>query len=73
MPCELAIVVLDLRFVEGTVPRWRVFRLGKQEEEGLGRCWRDVQVVRQHIMVSPQWSEAAGRVLLGLESGTPLL
>jgi alkylation response protein AidB-like acyl-CoA dehydrogenase len=39
----------------------------------LERCWRDVQVVRQHIMVSPQWSEAAGRVLLGLDSGSPIL
>ena len=39
----------------------------------LERCLRDVQVVRQHIMVSPQWAEAAGRVLLGMESGSPML
>ena len=39
----------------------------------LERCFRDVQVVRQHIMVSPQWTEAAGRVLLGLDSNSPLL
>ena len=39
----------------------------------LERCWRDVAVVRQHIMVSSQWSEAAGRVLLGLDANTPLL
>jgi len=39
----------------------------------LERCFRDVQVVRQHIMVSPQWFEAAGRVLLGLDSHSPLL
>lgn len=39
----------------------------------LERCFRDVQVVRQHITVSPQWFEAAGRVLLGLDSGSPLL
>jgi alkylation response protein AidB-like acyl-CoA dehydrogenase len=36
----------------------------------LERCMRDVLVVRQHIMVSPQWLDGAGRVLLGLESGT---
>ena len=39
----------------------------------LERCFRDVQVVRQHIMVSPQWTEAAGRVLLGLDSQSPLI
>jgi len=36
----------------------------------LGRSMRDVHVVRQHIMVSPQFTEAVGRVLLGLESGS---
>ena len=39
----------------------------------LERCFRDVQVVRQHIMVSSQWVEAAGRVLMGLESNSPIL
>ena len=39
----------------------------------LERCMRDVRVVPQHIMVSPQWVEAGGRVLLGLESRSPLL
>jgi alkylation response protein AidB-like acyl-CoA dehydrogenase len=37
----------------------------------LERCFRDVHVVGQHIMVSPALCDAAGRVLLGLESGTP--
>jgi|TARA_B100001964_G_C14215888_1_gene592784 alkylation response protein AidB-like acyl-CoA dehydrogenase len=36
----------------------------------LERCMRDVLVVRQHIMVSPQFKENIGRALLGLESGT---
>lgn len=36
----------------------------------LDRCMRDVLVVRQHIMVSPQFSEAIGRVLLGMDSGS---
>ena len=39
----------------------------------LGRCQRDVHVVPQHITVSPQWTEAAGRVLLGLASEVPIL
>ncbi|MDX1385689.1 MAG: acyl-CoA dehydrogenase family protein, partial [Thermoanaerobaculia bacterium] len=39
----------------------------------LERCFRDVHVVRQHIMVSGQWIDAVGRVMLGLESGSPLL
>ncbi|MEZ5551013.1 MAG: acyl-CoA dehydrogenase family protein [Pseudomonadales bacterium] len=34
----------------------------------LGRSLRDVLVVRQHIMVSSQFTEAAGRVLLGMDS-----
>ena len=34
----------------------------------LERSMRDVLVVRQHIMVSPQYTEAVGRVLLGMES-----
>lgn len=36
----------------------------------LERNMRDVLVVRQHIMVSPQFGESIGRVLLGLESGS---
>jgi alkylation response protein AidB-like acyl-CoA dehydrogenase len=37
----------------------------------LDRCLRDVRVVPQHIMVSPQWNEVAGRVLLGLPGDSP--
>ena len=37
----------------------------------LDRCLRDVRVVSQHIMVSPQWVETAGRVLLGLPGESP--
>ena len=39
----------------------------------LERCFRDVQVVRQQIMVSPQWTRATGRVLLGLDSDSLIL
>jgi len=35
--------------------------------EPLERCFRDVQVVRQQIMVSGQWIQAAGRALLGVD------
>ena len=34
----------------------------------LERIMRNILVVRQHIMVSPQFGEAIGRVLLGMES-----
>ena len=37
----------------------------------LERCLRDVRVVPQHLMVSPQWNEVAGRVLLGREGESP--
>jgi indole-3-acetate monooxygenase len=40
------------------------------EASPLERCMRDVLVVRQHIMVSPQYTEAVGRTLMDLESGT---
>ncbi len=39
----------------------------------LERRFRDVHVVPQQIMASPQWMEPTGRVLLGMESGSPLL
>ncbi|MGI8926478.1 MAG: acyl-CoA dehydrogenase family protein [Tepidiformaceae bacterium] len=35
----------------------------------LERCFRDVHVVPQHIMVTPQVGEAAGRVFLGMDPG----
>jgi len=37
----------------------------------LERCLRDVRVVPQHIMVSPQWLEASGASLLGLPRDSP--
>ena len=35
----------------------------------LERCFRDIHVVPAHVTVSAQMTEAAGRVLLGLEPG----
>ena len=37
----------------------------------LGRCFRDIHTVGQHIMVAPHMIDDAGRVLLGLEPSTP--
>jgi alkylation response protein AidB-like acyl-CoA dehydrogenase len=34
----------------------------------LSRRQRDVRVIPQHITVSPQWNDAAARILLGMES-----
>lgn len=39
----------------------------------LERRFRDVHVVPQQIMASPQWLEPIGRVLFGMDSGSPLL
>jgi alkylation response protein AidB-like acyl-CoA dehydrogenase len=39
----------------------------------LQRCFRDVHVVTQHMMVAPATYELVGRILLGLETDTALL
>ncbi len=39
----------------------------------LQRCFRDVHVVTQHMMVAPPTWELAGRVLLGLDADTSML
>jgi indole-3-acetate monooxygenase len=38
----------------------------------LERRFRDVQVVRQHVLLSRRWYDGVGRVLLGLPSGSML-
>jgi alkylation response protein AidB-like acyl-CoA dehydrogenase len=38
----------------------------------LERCQRDVRVIPQHITVSPQWNDAAARILMGMESDSLL-
>jgi alkylation response protein AidB-like acyl-CoA dehydrogenase len=42
-------------------------------ESPLQRCFRDVHVATQHVMVSPTSTTLAGRVLLGLESDVTTL
>jgi alkylation response protein AidB-like acyl-CoA dehydrogenase len=39
----------------------------------LERCWRDMHTMTQHIILSPARYEIAGRVLLGLDPGSPVI
>jgi indole-3-acetate monooxygenase len=39
----------------------------------LDRCWRDVHTMTQHVVLSPARFEIAGRVLLGLDPGSPVI
>jgi alkylation response protein AidB-like acyl-CoA dehydrogenase len=39
----------------------------------LERCWRDVHTMTQHIILSPARFEIAGRVLMGLDPGSPVI
>jgi alkylation response protein AidB-like acyl-CoA dehydrogenase len=39
----------------------------------LDRCWRDVHTITQHLILSRARFEIAGRVLLGLEPGSPVI
>ncbi len=39
----------------------------------LERCWRDVHTAAQHLQVQDARWETAGRVLMGLDPGSPLL
>jgi alkylation response protein AidB-like acyl-CoA dehydrogenase len=39
----------------------------------LERCWRDLHAAAQHMQVQDGRWETAGRVLMGLEPGSPLL
>jgi hypothetical protein len=39
----------------------------------LERCWRDVHTAAQHMSVQDARWETTGRVLFGLDPGSPLL
>jgi len=39
----------------------------------LERCWRDIHTMTQHIILSPARFEVAGRVLMGLDPGSPVI
>jgi alkylation response protein AidB-like acyl-CoA dehydrogenase len=42
-------------------------------EQPIGRCWRDVHVIRQHITLATTRFEVIGRVGLGLPAASPLI
>jgi alkylation response protein AidB-like acyl-CoA dehydrogenase len=39
----------------------------------IGRCWRDVHVIRQHITIATTRFEVVGRVCLDMPPGSPLI
>jgi alkylation response protein AidB-like acyl-CoA dehydrogenase len=39
----------------------------------LDRCWRDVHTITQHIVLGTARFETAGRALLGLDPGGPVI
>lgn len=39
----------------------------------LDRCWRDVHTMTQHVILGPARYEIGGRVLLGLDPGSPVI
>ncbi len=39
----------------------------------LQRCFRDVNAVTQHFVVAPSNFEVVGRVMMGLDPGTPII
>jgi indole-3-acetate monooxygenase len=43
------------------------------QSSALERCWRDIHTAAQHMQVQDGRWETAGRVLLGLDPGSPLL
>jgi alkylation response protein AidB-like acyl-CoA dehydrogenase len=43
------------------------------QDSVLDRCWRDVHTMTQHIILSPARFEIAGRALLGLDPGSPVI
>jgi alkylation response protein AidB-like acyl-CoA dehydrogenase len=43
------------------------------EDSVLARCWRDVHTMTQHIILSPARFEIGGRVLMGLDPGSPII
>jgi len=44
-----------------------------QTSEDIERCWRDAHTITQHVMVSSGRYEVVGRVLFGLDAGSPII
>jgi indole-3-acetate monooxygenase len=43
------------------------------DDSVLDRCWRDVHTITQHVILTPARYEIGGRVLLGLDPGSPVI
>jgi alkylation response protein AidB-like acyl-CoA dehydrogenase len=39
----------------------------------IARCWRDVHTITQHVILGAARYEVIGRVMLGLDPGSPLI
>jgi hypothetical protein len=37
------------------------------------RCWRDVHTLSQHVILATTRYEVVGRILLGLDPGSPII
>jgi alkylation response protein AidB-like acyl-CoA dehydrogenase len=62
---ENCAAAVDLLYrIAGTTP---IF-----QDSDLGRCWRDIHTAVQHREMQPSNWEAPGRVIMGLEPGTPM-
>jgi alkylation response protein AidB-like acyl-CoA dehydrogenase len=44
-----------------------------QASSDIARCWRDVHTITQHVILAPSRYEVVGRIMLGLEPGSPLI
>jgi alkylation response protein AidB-like acyl-CoA dehydrogenase len=44
-----------------------------QNNNPIGRCWRDIHTTRQHIRLASTRYEVLGRIALGLPAGSPLI
>ena len=46
---------------------------GPSQKCDIERCWRDIHTLRQHVLLSTPRYELVGRILLGLESNSPII
>jgi alkylation response protein AidB-like acyl-CoA dehydrogenase len=78
LECRTAVRLASLTATENSVAAADLlYRLAGSsaifQTSPLERCWRDVHTAAQHMQVQDGRWETAGRVLLGLEPGSPVL
>ena len=44
-----------------------------QNNNPIGRCWRDIHTTRQHIRLATTRYEVYGRIKMGIPAGSPLI